>query len=414
MGAIWTATHVGLESPVVVKFMHAELSGDTLAQARFEREARAAAQLRSPHVVQILDYGVEAGTPYIAMERLVGEDLRARLQRVRRLSLRAASEILTQAAKGLKLAHDAGIVHRDLKPSNLFLARVGDEEIVKVLDFGIAKHTSALLVGEQTASRQLVGSPHHMSPEQARGGSVDHRSDLWSLAVVLFEAITGQRPFSGDHLGNVIARICADDLPAPSSFLPELPGAVDGFFARALARDPAQRFASARAMADAFAALLEQPELRELADRAPPDAAGDGGAPGERSVLGRLEPTEPIAAPELGTLDASTMVTRQHRKARHGLWLGAGLFAATLIGLAAFALRAPAPPPEARAGASEPSSRAEPAPVVVELAPDAAAPTASAAAAPSVRGRAPSRLPRKTKPVESVHPVFGLPVKQGR
>jgi eukaryotic-like serine/threonine-protein kinase len=436
MGAIWAAHHVGLESPVVVKFMLSELSGDVLAQARFEREARAAAQLRSPHVVQILDYGVEAGTPYIAMERLQGEDLRARLRAVGRLSLRAASELLTQAAKGLKLAHDAGIVHRDLKPSNLFLARVGDEEIVKILDFGIAKQTSTMLIGEQTASGQLVGSPHHMSPEQARGGIVDHRSDLWSLAVVLFEAVSGQRPFSGDHVGNVIASICADPLPAPSSFAPDLPAAVDRFFARAMARDPAERFATARAMAEAFSALLELPELRPIADRAPASVAGASQGPSERSVIGRLEPTAPLGAElELGTLEASSIDTAERgarslpvagtrpapvpvrSRARRALLLGAGALAASALA-GAFLLRGPEPAQPPRA-ASEPSSvparipSGEPAIAAPARELDAAAPSPSASAAVGSRPRAAPRSPSKAKPAASVHPVFGLPVNKG-
>ena len=138
MGTVWAAMHLQLDMPVAVKFMDPS-AADADGRLRFEREARAIAQLRSPHVVQVLDHGVDNGTPYIVMELLEGEDLEGRLRRTKKLTIPVATRIFSQSARALRRAHDAGIVHRDLKPNNVFLARVDDEEVVKLLDFGVAK-----------------------------------------------------------------------------------------------------------------------------------------------------------------------------------------------------------------------------------------------------------------------------------
>jgi serine/threonine-protein kinase len=254
MGSVWAAIHEKLDARVAVKFMDPNLAFSEDMKARFQREAIAAAQLRSPHVVQVLDYGIELGSPYIVMELLEGEDLRARLKRRGSLSLREASTIVVQTSKALRLAASAGLVHRDLKPGNIFLAESGDDEVVKILDFGVAKamHT----VGESTSAGLLLGSPHYMSPEQARGMPLDHRSDLFSMAVILFEMITSRRPFPGSEVGDVIVRICTEPVPKMSQVGRGLPEELDAFFERAMARDREQRFQSARAMAEEFAAIV--------------------------------------------------------------------------------------------------------------------------------------------------------------
>ncbi|XXX74531.1 serine/threonine-protein kinase [Sorangium sp. So ce134] len=264
MGSVWAARHITLGSPVAVKFMAPTYAASSTFLARFEREARIAASLKSPHVVYVQDYGIDDDTPYLVMELLQGEDLGTRLERVGRLSLADATLILLQAGKAIRRAHDAGLVHRDLKPANLFLVRVEEEqeEIVKVLDFGIVKETGPHLMDEVTRTGELLGSPHYMSPEQVRGEKdVDQRSDLWSLGVILFCAVTGELPFQGDQLGAVIANILTAPLPSASRLAPDLPPAMDAFFARALARDRAQRFQSVGEMIG---------ELRRLAGMASP------------------------------------------------------------------------------------------------------------------------------------------------
>jgi len=258
MGTIWVAQHLELQAPVAVKFIDETMTDNELWLARFDREAKAAAALRSPYVVQILDYGTDRGQRFLVMELLEGEDLNRRLVREGRLSPGEALDIVAQVGKALALAETKQILHRDLKPGNVFLARVGDDEIVKVLDFGVAKTTGQHPIGKETATGSLVGSPHYMSPEQTRGvKDLDHRSDLWSLGVITYQMLTGKRPFEGTVLGDVLFKIYNDDPSPPTSLVGELPGAMDDFFARALARDPTERFQSAPEMVAAFEAVVD-------------------------------------------------------------------------------------------------------------------------------------------------------------
>jgi eukaryotic-like serine/threonine-protein kinase len=259
MGAVWAAYDASLRRRVALKLMSPDHLASPSARSRFEREAMAIAQLHSPNVVQIYDYGIEGDAPYIVMELLDGEDLQSRITRLGRLPLSAVATILTQAAKALTAAHASGIVHRDIKPANIFLARHDHEEIVKVLDFGVAALVSGLSGSDLAVTRAggVVGTPHYMSPEQVRGSrGVDFRSDLWSLAVVAYRALTGRLPFEAEAFGELLIQICTDPIPPPSRLTTELGTEVDRFFERALARDPARRFASARELGAALSATV--------------------------------------------------------------------------------------------------------------------------------------------------------------
>jgi serine/threonine-protein kinase len=270
MGSVWLARHRDLDVEVAIKFMDPALVASAEARMRFEREAKVAAPLSSQHVVQIHDYGVEDGTPYIIMEVLKGESLSARLAHHKRLPPPVVAQLLTQICKALRAAHEAGLVHRDLKPANIFLARRDDEEVVKVLDFGIAKSSGFGEASSETATGMMLGSAHYMSPEQIRSSKeVDHRSDLWSVGIILYRMLTGQLPFAGIDLGDVLVRVCTDVCPRPSAAAPELPAGIDSFFERALARIPVQRFQSAMDLSAAFdaaalnaAALMAPPPKR--------------------------------------------------------------------------------------------------------------------------------------------------------
>jgi serine/threonine-protein kinase len=255
MGAVWQAEHTTLRIPCAVKFLHPCVAISREVRKRFEREAVTAALLRSPHVVQILDHGMWGETPYIAMELLEGEDLAHRLQRVGRLSSRETASIVTQVARALTRAHAAGLVHRDLKPANVFLVRDDDREVVKVLDFGVAKIESTGADG-LTESGAMLGTPRYMSPEQARGlKTVDHRSDLWALAVVTFQCLTGATPFHASAVVDVLLLIASGPLPVPSQIAPVPPG-FDVWWQRAASRDPAGRFQSARELAESLLLAL--------------------------------------------------------------------------------------------------------------------------------------------------------------
>jgi serine/threonine protein kinase len=253
MGSVWLATHLGLDTKCAIKFV--EGAGAMLPEmhARFEREAKAAASLHSPHVVQIIDHAIWDGVPFMAMELLDGEDLRHRLDAGGRLTPAQTVDILRQVCRALNKAHNAGIVHRDLKPDNIYLVRDDDREIAKVLDFGIAKSKAALESGSNTKTGAMLGTPYYMSPEQAQGiKTVDFRSDLWSMAVIAYECITGVLPFQSEALGDLLMRIMVAPVPVPSEVTPVPPG-FDAWWAKAATRDPAGRFQSAKEFIDTLA-----------------------------------------------------------------------------------------------------------------------------------------------------------------
>jgi eukaryotic-like serine/threonine-protein kinase len=256
MGSVWRAEHIELLTHVAIKLMDPEIAASTEAAARFKREARAAASLHTKHVVQVLDYGVDDGLPYIAMELLEGEDLAARLRRVGRLPASELFALLVQAGKAIGQAHERGIIHRDLKPANLFITRDSDtgEDLVKVLDFGIAKAQSPLgsTCMPETRTGALLGTPYYMSPEQMSGrGRVDARTDVWALAVIAFEALLGRRPFDAETVQELTLVVCTDPLPVPSQLGP-VPRGFDEWFLRAGARDLGARFESIDAALDAL------------------------------------------------------------------------------------------------------------------------------------------------------------------
>ncbi len=255
MGTIWLALDEQLQRRVALKLLASHRVSSPHARQRFAQEAKAVARIHNPHVVQIHDYGVDGDVPYIVMERLEGEDLEALLERRQRLTPAAVMPLLNQTARALTAAHIAGVIHRDLKPANLFLARIDGEEMVKVLDFGLALLDAG--VAPPSHAKELAGTPRYMSPEQMRGEpDLDHRTDLWSLAVVLYRLLTGQFPFSVDALEALRSGNTTVSATPPSSVVPELGAEADAFFARALAPDPAQRFSSARELAAAFSALV--------------------------------------------------------------------------------------------------------------------------------------------------------------
>lgn len=262
MGDVWLADHAGLGCRVVVKFLSKELTEHEEALSRFKREASSAAAVKSPHVVQVFDHGVTAeGLPFIVMEYLEGRDL-SKLVLKGPLPLDQVAEIVAQVAKALSRAHQVGIVHRDIKPENIFLCDSQDgETFVKILDFGIAKTESK--ASRATATGQIVGTPYYMSPEQIVGATVDAKVDLWSLAAVTYEMLTGRVAFDGDTVGAITLAIHGE-APVPSRLRPSLGPELDAWFAKAFAKDGSARFPNAKDMAAAFqqAARLS-PEARD-------------------------------------------------------------------------------------------------------------------------------------------------------
>ncbi|WXB17450.1 protein kinase [Pendulispora albinea] len=260
MGSVWEARHETLGLRVAIKFIEKEYADSKEARSRFDNEAKAAAKIQSKHLIKIFDHGVTPdGKPYIVMELLEGEPLDKRLERLGRMPLQDVARILHQVSRGLTRAHSEHIIHRDLKPENIFLTQStdDDEEVAKVLDFGIAKIRSTdQTLSNSTKTGAVLGTPYYMSPEQARGlRDIDHRTDVWSLGVIVFKCVTGVLPFEGESLGDLLVKICTAPLPVPSHVLPGLPQSFDAWFARTLDREPARRFANVAEMADALAYL---------------------------------------------------------------------------------------------------------------------------------------------------------------
>jgi eukaryotic-like serine/threonine-protein kinase len=220
MGSVWRASDLLEGRECAVKILH-RTAPERMSHlaGRFLREAKVATAIDSPNAVRVLDYGVDGELPFIVMELLEGETLAATLRRSGRMTAAETFTIVDQVAKALARAHEIGVVHRDLKPANIFLSQSSDgTPVAKVLDFGIAK-----IVDEETISRDLtetgalLGTPHYMSPEQIDGARyVDLRADLWSLAVIAFECLTGRRPFQGDGLRSLFLAICVRERPLAS------------------------------------------------------------------------------------------------------------------------------------------------------------------------------------------------------
>ncbi len=251
MGVVVAAHDEVLGRAVVIKLL-ARADAPPLVRERFLREARAAAALDHPHVVRALDVGEDAGAPFLVLEHLIGDDLRAFVGERREVA--EVIDLALQACAGLGAVHASGFVHRDVKPANLFLARERGEEVLKVLDFGIAKHHGGEDVSDLTATGVALGSPRYMAPEQIRDAkSVDARADLWSLGVVLFEALAGQRPFDGESAASIGAAVVSDDPPDLRALRPDLPEELVRVVERCLAKNPSARFPSARTLAEALA-----------------------------------------------------------------------------------------------------------------------------------------------------------------
>ncbi len=392
MGAVWRAEHLGLSAPVAVKLLATELDRRQDAIARFLREAQSAANLRSPHVVQVFDHGVDEAsqTPFIVMELMKGESLAERLARVGRLSAVDTAKVITQAARAVTLAHELGIVHRDLKPANLFLVHNQDDEILKVLDFGLAKWkraAGALAPGAATATNVVMGTPYYMSPEQMNGApEADLRSDLWALGVIAFECLTGVRPFEGDNLISIGMRVCSAPVPALEPSL-ALPPELDAWFSRALAKDPGQRFQTARELAEelrrvclrsvtssskpqAFAQAAAVAAVPAFADRG--TAAGERTAPLPRASFEQQAAQSKTSAPSgadgvseeapsAGPMARSIGAGLKPRSRRSIAWgLVAGLFVAAIVMISALRARSLSATSDATASASPGVVAAEP------------------------------------------------------
>jgi serine/threonine-protein kinase len=296
MGAVYEGQNISIGKKVALKFIDAEFARQPEIASRFQREAEAASLVESAHIVHIFDSGVtDTGIPYIVMELLRGEDLRARIRRMGRLPKGEAAHVVAQTLRGLHRAHEAGIVHRDLKPDNIFLVDRDDDPLfAKIVDFGISKMTRRSGdVGTGTLTRQgvVLGTPFYMSPEQAQAlPNLDLRTDIWSVGAILYECLSGKPPHGGDSYEQIIVSICTTDPPDVRSFDSSIPASLANVVHKAMQRDRARRFQSAKEMLDALQATGTVTSISGV--NAPPLSAAV-----EAPASGRSRETVPEGGP---------------------------------------------------------------------------------------------------------------------
>ncbi len=421
MGSVWVAEHSGLDAKVAVKLLD-KVSERSLA--RFCREASLAAKIKSPHVVRTFDFGAtQEGVPYIVMEMLEGSSLAEHLEEHGAMAPPQCASMVAQLCRALSAAHAIGIVHRDIKPANIFLVDSGYKMFVKLLDFGVAKQTqdSDDPAGGLTSTGAIVGTPYYMSPEQLVSTKhVDHRADLWSLAVVAYRALTGRVPFTGPNIASLSIAVATGGFKPVSALMPGLGSEVDMWFKLALCRNIHGRPSSATDLAEGFIRALG-PALaagatpsnagKLITDSQPPAAPATAPTRIEESA----EDTQPGAEPPESTSDEELASTPSeepskprraidHRPpaASPPLWLMAGAVVGIGVGVGLFfrfSQRAPAPDPVAvpdSAGAqsaSTPPSNPEKAPTKTKATTAASSSTAANSSLPTTTTATPPAAP---------------------
>ena len=253
MATVYRAHDPSIGRDVAIKFLHASLCEDEECRTRFLREARAAGGLSHANIVIVHDVGEIEGRPFMAMELIDGTPLDDVLEKRRQLPVRDVVLIGLQLARALEYAHARGIVHRDIKPGNIMLLR--DGQSIKVTDFGIAHMDDGLKHRTQVGA--VIGTPHYMSPEQARGEKLDGRSDLFAAGIVLYEMLTGERPFRGDNLVAVVNQIATATPPAVNTKRPDAPASLRRVIERCLAKAPAERYPSGQELSAALRKVLD-------------------------------------------------------------------------------------------------------------------------------------------------------------
>ena len=282
MGVVYKAIQTSVDRTVAVKILHPHLMSNTDAMQRFQREAKTCSKLKDANAIHLYDFGIENHLTYLVMEYIEGQSLRDMLQPGKPLQLRRAANLIGQICSALAEAHALDIVHRDLKPGNIMITRRRNREHVKVVDFGIAKIVSdETKATHMTQTGMIIGTPQYMSPEQAEGGKIDLRSDIYSLGIILYELVTGDTPFQADTPLQLLLKHVKDPPPPPRKLRPDLdiPEAVEAVILKALAKRPQDRYDSAEALA---AELDQATRHLPLPDLAPLPATS--GKPGRSSA----------------------------------------------------------------------------------------------------------------------------------
>jgi serine/threonine protein kinase len=405
MGVVYEAQHVVVRRRFAIKFLRPDLAERRDILGRFQREAEAAGALESENIAAAVDFGiVPDGTPYIVMEYLVGESLGELLRREGPLAVARAADLASQAARGIAVAHRAGIVHRDLKPQNLFLCRRQDgTDLLKVIDFGVAKLQALDEMNAATRTGALLGTVAYMSPEQARGDRIiDHRSDVYALGAILYEMLSGQKPHPAESHNATLHHIATHPAVPLDSVRTGLPDQLAELVVGTLSSDPEARPASA----DAFAQALIPFAGRQAWPAPPLEDSGPTRATADRGKI--TPPSSSPSRPASGAPPSTSSAPRGHRRlwavtAAAGLLVLVGLVvvlasrrASTAPALAGSVQRPPSP--AAATGAPEPSPAAEARPG------GGATPDASALVTSRRPTRAATPPPASTSPAAALAP----------
>ena len=327
MATVYVATDLRLERRIALKVMHGHLSDDTVFQSRFIQEARAAARLADPHVVNVFEQGQDGDMAYLVMEYLPGITLRELLREQRRLTVPQAVTILDAVLSGLAAAHKAGIVHRDVKPENVLLAEDGR---IKIGDFGLARATTA-----NTASgAQLLGTIAYLAPELVTRGTADARSDIYALGIMLYEMLTGEQPYKGEQPMQIAFQHATDSVPRPSVKNPGVPEPLDELVLWATERSPDDRPLDAREMLDRLREIERDLSITPVVTRTNPlgTTRDEGAATGELTAVLPAASTGPTASME--EVDNATRLRRatQRRRAKGGWLIAVVILLAALAG----------------------------------------------------------------------------------
>lgn len=372
MGAVYEGENTRIHRRVAIKVLHQGVAENQEAVQRFEREAQAAGRIGNDHILEVLDLGeLSNGERFMVMEYLDGEPLSERIRRVGKMRPAEITPLIIQVLEGLKAAHGAGIVHRDLKPDNVFVLKekAGQHDFVKLIDFGISKFLP--LGGNEmkmTRTGTVMGTPYYMSPEQASGSrEADHRSDLYAVGVILYEAVVGRVPFDAPTFNQLLFQIVLSDPPPPQQLVPDLDTGFANLIAKAMARDVAHRFQSAVDFSNALLAWLKTGASVSLPPASPanplvPRAGTDDVVKNKSGSRSTREMPAGTSTPESWSSQPSRTAQQQRSKAL--LFAGLGALFVLLALSAAFTrwlLRSDARSTTAAATVSASSTLAQPA-----------------------------------------------------